>query len=197
MHVASSKPRTRRARTRRAMRVATIFTGVAACTGGVAQAAHAQGIRPETARPAASHTGSIRIANLCGYYGTDKNWEHVSTTSYNDEGYQYLSMCFGYRGAYESPPYTGVRAECGGNNHGYLVGLNGGYARSFWFGPGTTYYGLYWSHLYTVAISGWAGADACPIAPDLFHGCETDEPGGCAGPNAQPGRITPSADLRA
>jgi hypothetical protein len=71
MNAASSK-----SMPRRAMRVATIFTGVAACTVGVTQAAHAQGIGPGTAaRPAASHTGSIRISNLCAFNGRDKNWE--------------------------------------------------------------------------------------------------------------------------
>jgi hypothetical protein len=91
MHTARSK-----SRPSKAMRVATIFTGVAACTVGMTPAAHAQGIRPETAARPASHTGSIRISNLCAFNGRDKNWLHVSTTSYNDEGYQYVSMCFGY-----------------------------------------------------------------------------------------------------
>jgi hypothetical protein len=175
MRVVSSK-----SRPSRAMRVATVFTGVAACTVGVTQAAQAQGIRPEAGagpatgvRPAGYTYGSIRDSSNCAAQGKDKNWLHVSATEYWSWGYSYNSVCFGYKGAYSSPPFTGARAECGGNNHGYLLGTkNGGYA-SFWYGAGTTYHGLDWSHLYEVYISGWAGADACGIAPD--HG------GGCAG----------------
>jgi hypothetical protein len=174
MRVVSSK-----SRPSRAMRVATVFTGVAACTVGVTQAAQADGIRPQAGaraetgvRPAGNTYGSIRDSLDCGAQGKDKNWLHVSATAYYSFGYIYNSVCFGYRGAYSSPPYTGARAECGGNNHGYLYGTNDGQYVSFRFGAGTGYHGLDWSHLYQVWISGWAGADACPEAPDHGGGCD-------------------------
>jgi hypothetical protein len=174
MDTTSSKPRRRKT-----MRVATIFTGVAATTAGVMQVAHAQDIRPagtqdirpgHAALPAGRLSGSIRSAPTCGDRGIDKNWLHVSTTFYIGLSFDYTSVCFGFRGTFQSPPDTGVRAECGGNNHGFLLGVNGGRSKSFLFGPGTTYHRLSWSHLYTVAINSWTGADACPRAPDFGGG---------------------------
>lgn len=163
---------------KRAMRVATIFTGVAACTVGVTQAAHAQGLRTDTAaRPAGERlSGSIVSAIQCAENGIDKTWLHLSSTAYVGGGYFYTSTCFGFRGQSQSPANKNVRAECGGNNHGFLLGANSGRSETFRFGPGTTYHGLYWNVLTSVIISGWAGADKCPRAPDFGGGGES--PGG-------------------
>jgi hypothetical protein len=176
MDAASSK-----SRPRNSMRVATIFTGVAACTAGMTQVANAQ----EAAHPAARNTsrhigrdiadgrsyGSIRLSYACGAQGIDKPWLHVSTTSYNSYGYIYTSICFGYKGLWNSPPYTGIRAECGGNNHGLLVGVTAaGRKWSAGFGPGTTYRTLNEAHLDGVFINSWTGHDTCPIAPDYGGG---------------------------
>lgn len=64
--------------TRKSMRVATIFTGVAACTAGMVQVANAQDVAQaavkhvgRAARPAGRIAGSIRSAVACGYEGTD------------------------------------------------------------------------------------------------------------------------------
>jgi hypothetical protein len=166
-------------RPRRLMRVATIFTGVAAATAGVTQVANAQGIRPagtqgirpgNAARPDGAIYGSIRSALSCGHNGSHKTWLHVSTTSYFFAAHYYRSICFGNKGDFESPPYTGIRAECGGNNHGSLLGTNGGHSKIFAFGPGTTYHALGWSHLYTVAINSWTGNDTCPQIPNYGGG---------------------------
>jgi hypothetical protein len=174
MTAASSK-----SRPRKSMRVATIFTGVAAATIGMTQVAQAQ----ETAHPAARPTprnngrfvrpaervsGSIRQDSDCANRGIDKNWLHVSTnTSFSENPYQ--SICFGFRGMSVSPPYIGINAECGGNNHGYLAGLaaNG---RSWFssFGPGTTYRKLVEPHLNEVYIRSWTGTDACGKPPNWF-----------------------------
>jgi len=160
------------------MRVATIFTGVAACTVGAAtQVANAQ----DAAHTAARHTsrragraiadgrsyGSIRYTSNCGEYGTDKTWLHVSTTDYYTTYYwQVVSLCFGYFGLWNSPPDVGIRAECGGNNHGLLVGLTAaGRKWSATYGPGTTYRTLDKAHLSGVFINSWTGADKCPIGP--------------------------------
>jgi hypothetical protein len=159
-------------RSRRSMRVATIFTGVAACTAGATQVANAQEVHPANeARPTYVY-GSIRDSYACGFLGTHKTWLHVSTTSYNSggaggTGVSIRSVCFGFRGSYYSPPYTGIRAECGGNNYGFLDGSADGRPRSTTFGPGTTYRTLSWSHLYLVRINSWAGNDTCPEAPDF------------------------------
>ena len=154
------------------MRVATIFTGVAACTLGVAPVANAQdAAHVARAIPAGRSYGSIRLAYGCGAQGIDKPWLHVSTTSYNDYGYIYTSICFGYAGLWNSPPYTGMRAECGGNNHGLLVGTTAaGRKWSAGFGPGTGYRTLNEAHLTGVFVNSWTGTDKCPIAPDYGGG---------------------------
>jgi hypothetical protein len=159
------------------MRVATLFTGVAAATIGMAQAANAQ-----EAAPAATHTpkhtggalvpagrfdGSIRYSTDCANRGIDKNWLHVSTnTGSSIDPYQ--SYCFGFKGIWSSPPGIGINYECGGNNHGYLDGENGGRSVSFHFGPGTTYRANKWSHLWDVLITSWTGTDACGLPPNYF-----------------------------
>jgi hypothetical protein len=168
------------------MRVATIFTGVAACAVGMAQAANAQvtdpanarDVRPpHAARPAGAIFGSIRDASACGARGVDPNWLHVSTNFLlgqsrgGSPNYTYVtSVCFGFKGEYQSPPGIGINAECGGNNHGFVLGVNNGRSRSFFFGPGTGYHDLSWSHLYTVAINSWTGNDKCGEAPNYGLG---------------------------
>jgi hypothetical protein len=107
------------------MRVATIFTGVAAATVGVTQVANAQDAAHPAAkqtskhigramRPASAIFGSIRSAAHCALSGTDKTWLHVSTITYFSDGYGYTSLCFGFKGIFDSPLFTGIRAECGG-----------------------------------------------------------------------------------
>jgi hypothetical protein len=183
MHAGSIK-------SRKSMRVATIFTGVAACTAGMAQVANAQDVAHAAVKPASKHVGrtihpaavpanqgSIRHASACGYRGVDPTWLHVSTNFLLGESrggspnYTYItSVCFGYKGAYSSPPGIGINAECGGNNHGWLGGVNGGASVFASFKAGTTYRDLYWSHLLAVDISGWGGTDKCPEAPYYGEG---------------------------
>jgi hypothetical protein len=150
-------------RPRRAMRVATIFTGVAACTVGTTQVANAH------TRPAvpAGHTGSIRLAHDCAVNGIDHEWLHVSNPSSPAPTVPFVaSNCFGFKGAYYSPPGVGINAECGGNNFGYLLGYKtDGDSWSFHYGPGTRYHTLKESHLDTVTIYSWSGTDTCGIAP--------------------------------
>lgn len=152
------------------MRVATIFTGVAACTVGVAQVANAEDIRP--AVPAGTIQGNIKSAASCGSKGTDRTWLHVSTVSNFSElavpVTRWMSDCFGNSGWYNSPRGTGIVAECGGNNYGAVSGLTA--SKKFWsttFGPGTTYRTLNKAHLSNVFISRWTGTDKCPEAPNF------------------------------
>ena len=160
----------------KSMRVATIFTGVAAATVGVTQVANAQDAAHPAARqtskhigrairPAGRYDGSIRVASGCGERGIDKTWLHVST-GYSITGNTQNSWCFGGKGAYISPPGLGINVECGGNNHGYLMGLySNGNSWNVTFGPGTTYRVLDKGELQDVTIYSWTGKDTCPPVP--------------------------------
>ena len=70
MKAVSTKPR-------RSMRVATVFTGIAACTAGVTQVANAQ-----DARPMGRASGSIREYTECGIHGVDPYMERYSKPGY-------------------------------------------------------------------------------------------------------------------
>jgi hypothetical protein len=166
-----------KSRTRKSMRVASVFTGVAAATVGMTtQAANAQdaahpAVRPtsrhigRTVHPAGRVSGSIRMNSDCGNRSIDKNWLHVSTNT-GSPILPYESYCFGYKGLFVSPPGVGINYECGGNNHGYLAGFTAaGGSWSAAFGAGTTYRTLHEAHLNEVIINGWAGTDACPKPP--------------------------------
>jgi hypothetical protein len=171
---------------RKSMRVATIFTGVAACTAVVAPVANAQDAAHPVSRNTSKHigrafrlaskNGSIRDASSCGNRGVDHTWLHVSTNFLlgqsrgGSPNYTYVtSVCFGFKGSYYSPPGIGINAECGGNNHGVVFGYKPQFW-SFFFGPGTTYHALYKSSLYGVEIDGWTGNDQCPRAPHFGSG---------------------------
>src|ERR1700722_8864863 len=165
MDAASTKKRPRRT-----MRVATIFTGVAALTTGVTQVANAQDMR--TAVPAGAVSGNIKSVSNCGSKGIDATWLHVSTVSnYSVLGVpttEYISDCLGNKGEFKSPRGTGIIAECGGNNYGFMSGLSANYIVGWGdtYGPGTTYRAIHGAHLSTVFISRWAGTDKCKKAPN-------------------------------
>ena len=162
------------------MRVATLFTGVAACTVGIAQAAYAVDAAPtagghapkhtgQAVRPDARASGSIRSSAACANRGIDKAWVHISVNLspilYPDDPYQ--SYCFGFRGSFVSPPGIGINAYCAGGNYGYLMGA-GGRSWSYRFTQGTTYHKLVEPHLNNVQIDGWAGNDTCGLPPNWF-----------------------------
>jgi hypothetical protein len=149
---------------RKSMRVATIFTGVAACTVGVTQVANAQDAAKNTSkhigrtiRPAGRVNGSIRYVTDCGLKGIDGTWLHLEMSRLNSP-----SFCYGFRGEYASPPGIGVFQECGGNNHGWLAGhYQDGSHWSLHYGPGTAYHYLDAYSLSNVIINSWTGHDAC------------------------------------
>jgi hypothetical protein len=174
----------------KSMRVATLFTGVAAMTVGLTQAANAQ----EAAKPVAKsalnlgarigHTirpnvsrqsGSIQYYDDCGASRVHSNWQRTGVafpvSPDNPDGSYGTghSVCVGFKGALASPPGIGAYSECGGNNHGWLNGENKGRAVSFHFLPGKTYVNVDWSHLYEVVIDSWTGTDKCPQAPIDFR----------------------------
>jgi hypothetical protein len=148
----------------KSMRVATIFTGVAACTVGVTQVANAQDFThaaPEhIARPAVSRHGSIRSVSHCGLKGTNPTWVHAYWYAASLE--TSISMCYGYDGDITSPPGVGITYECGGNNHGSLDGYTDGKLWLHDYGPATTYTHLNKGSLWQVGVWSWTGDDKCP-----------------------------------
>lgn len=171
--VNNSKPKPRKS-----MRVATIFTGVAAATVGMAPVANAQGATPaahkstprhsarqlrRAAVPASSHYGRIQISPWCAEPASSPahpHWLHVWVGSPRGEGGREMD-CYGYTGTWFSPPGIGISSECGGNNFGVLAGSGG--AWDFHFHQGTTYHGLFKRNWDVLGISGWAGNDKCGI----------------------------------
>jgi hypothetical protein len=152
MDAVSSKPK-------RSMRVATIFTGIAACTmamayGGTAQAATHTPVKntPKgtglTNRPAYATSGSIREVVSCG----SNTWLHVESED------NFGSFCFGFYGTSVPTNEVGMYAQCGGNNFGWLSSAD---RTPIAYGTGTTYRTLKWPHLDHVHISGWTGDDTC------------------------------------
>lgn len=144
---------------KKTMRVATLFTGAAACAVAGTTAAHAQ----DTPQPAghsakavglAVHpdgvtiSGSIREAACTT--GRD-TWLHVVS----EDGGLY---CYGFAGTYSPTSEIGVYTQCGGNNYGSLY-VNE--SKLIPFGPGTTYRKLNYAHLTDVLISFWSGTDKC------------------------------------
>jgi hypothetical protein len=155
MDAVSSKPK-------KSMRVATIFTGIAACTvgmaygglayGGTAQAAtvkHTPKGIGLTNKPAYRTSGNIEEVVSCG----TNTWLHVESKSGG-------SFCFGFRGTSVPTNEVGMYAQCGGNNYGWLSSARGHRATPFY--RGTTYRELRWPHLSRVHISGWGGTEKCP-----------------------------------
>lgn len=159
---------------RKAMRVATLFTGVAACTAGVTQVAHAQDVTHTPVKPAPTHAGrtlrpagvfgSIRYQIMCG--SSKATWLHYVTSSTTVQGLNWNPyVCFGYQGIYPSPPGVGILAECGGNNHGWLTVKNTGASTAISYGPGEGYRDMRYDHLEYVEIDSWTGNDKCPLSP--------------------------------
>jgi hypothetical protein len=158
---------------RKSMRVATIFTGVAACTVGVTQVANAQDVTHAAhkasakhigrqLRPEVSRFGSIRSNSGCVYKDADPTWVHAYWWDASQD--TSLSMCYGFKGDIVSPPGVGITYECGGNNHGSMLGYsdNGNKQWLYDYGPATTYTHLNKGSLYQIGIWSWTGTDKCP-----------------------------------
>jgi hypothetical protein len=152
---------TRRATSRKAMRVATVFTGAAATAVAFAPAALAA---PSHA-PAQGHTalvngktramrpdvdsGTIRSKG-CGT--SDVHWLHIEYVSLFRRD---LCKAFGYRGFMTVA--QDFFAECGGNNYGTIY-WNGG---NLGFGPGNTYRSVTERNISGVSIYSFKGTDKC------------------------------------
>lgn len=147
MKLSASKP------SGKTMRVATMFTGVAAATVAMGQTAKA-GV----------YSGSIRPAYSCTNRHIDPTWVHVGTFVYNNPTSPSLEVdCYGGHGTYLSPRGHGLIALCGGNNHGFVTGFSTRSPLGYFinFGPRTTYWFPSRTSLYDVTIYSWTGADQC------------------------------------
>jgi len=171
----------KKATKRRGMRVATVFTGAAACATAFAPTAMADtGNATGLTTPANSpHRwyGSIRSGGCANV----PNWVHIQAMVSEDEPYQRTMRCFGYDGLLEVSSNGGwgghmlTYYECGGNNSGVLIasyGATGTPGANQLFGPGTTYR-KEWSGPATRPIAyavnsmymfKWTGNDKCPAS---------------------------------
>jgi hypothetical protein len=137
---------------RRAMRVATTFTGVAACAFAMAPTAmaatgHQTEVKDNTIRPLNTANGNCEGAN-------QSHWFHMGTTA--------TVTCYGGRGSAHPGGYV-INSFCGGNNIGYFTGNR----KRVNFGIGD-----FWAHIPSapyavskVVISSWSGGTKCPTFP--------------------------------
>jgi hypothetical protein len=137
---------------KRTMRVATMFTGVAASAAAFtpfAPAAHA------------SIQENIGCDNV-------PHWFHI----YADHLPGVYSDCFGYSEQHAYEGISAVKGFCGGTNYGSfstITDFGKGNFQHGTFGPGTTIYWFSKAHLYgskdvlfeSLTISRWAGNDDC------------------------------------
>jgi hypothetical protein len=129
------------------MRVATLFTGVAA-VAAVAPAAHA-GTEPaqpsHQARPGATRSRIRPDIQLTSKCSTVPRWVHLRSS-------QGGSWCYGYAGFTTTYGINTV-SICGGNNSGWLWNS---YSSPTHFGRGTTWVHLPWkgvTHPNAISIS--------------------------------------------
>lgn len=152
-------------RVKKAMRVATTFTGAAACAIGVGPAATAAththqfpvmtpNIRPDNN----TEGGSCK--------GGTSNWVHMAYGYPNTHDY-----CYGFRGAIRVDfTYSMI---CGGNNIGWYSGRSdsgrGKYVDATYH-QGTTYARLPGAPLYVsaIGINSFSGTEKCPPPPGII-----------------------------
>jgi hypothetical protein len=151
---------TRRATSRKAMRVATVFTGAAATAVAFAPAAlaapghapaqgHTALVNGKTRAVRPDNTGSIRSKG-CGT--SDVHWLHIEYASFFRSK---LCKAFGFRGYMTDG--QDMYAQCGGNNYGNIFGSKG----TLSFGPGNTYRSFPRRNISAVSIYFWSGTDQC------------------------------------
>jgi hypothetical protein len=151
------KPHTRKAGSGKRVRIATTFTGAAACAFAFAPAATAGTGQPATVGP--GHQAGIRPDGVdMGCPPGTGHWLHIAEST-PDGGY-----CVGDRGAYALPSKIWVNEFCGGNNKGRFAGLNGnGSWVTVKFSPGNYYAWIKSGPIraFSAYISSWHGTDAC------------------------------------
>jgi hypothetical protein len=160
------KPATRKS-ARKAMRVATVFTGAAAAAVTFMPAAQAgtghtagtegktlapgAGVRANGIKPDYSKSGNIESNGAC----TNAEWVHL-------EWGKGVTDCFGNRGWIRYGQDLAISHECGGTNFGVLDNTNGAIS----FVPGTGYRGFAaGTENSLIWITGWSGTDHCGAFP--------------------------------
>jgi hypothetical protein len=174
------KPASRTARARKAMRVATVFTGAAAvATFGPSALAGTGHAAPRDGRTATHHPnytgihtmdrigkvfGSIRKSGCAG----KPNWVHINGSRMSPLGEGIPDTnCFGFYGEYDvssgvfGGPWS-VYYECGGNNSGLL---NPTTANEQSYRPGTTYRNEHNYQMNSIYNLGWSKNDKCASNP--------------------------------
>jgi hypothetical protein len=176
-------PSVKKAVSGRAMRVATTFTGAAACAfafaptalAGTHQPAAQPGHQPRQVRVDnrmmpmitslsfslsggvyLSSAASIKNANCRGT--NQSHWLHLGSVS----GTTKRVTCFGFKGTVTYLNPFKISQECGGNNKGWIKS-NGG--DKITYGTGTTYRKIGTTFIKSVHISKWTGSDKCPLFP--------------------------------
>jgi hypothetical protein len=156
------KPSIKKAASRKTVRVATTFTGAAACAVTFAPTVAAGTGQPAAAQPGHQHkVHRIQAITQANCRGTNQShWMHMGTET--------TVTCFGFRGAtHVRPNPFKITSFCGGNNSGFIYGTSaGGNAASIFFGHGT-YYNQFQTpspplHASFVSIIGFGGNDKCP-----------------------------------
>jgi hypothetical protein len=150
---------TRRAASRKAMRVATVFTGAAATAVAFAPAALAAPGHAPTQGRAALVNGKTRAVRPdttieskgCGT--SDVHWLHIE---YGSLFRSKLCKAFGFAGVKHDN--QSMYAQCGGNNYGNIYTKQGDVT----FGPGNTYRSFKpRKSVSSVSIYTWSGNDKC------------------------------------
>jgi hypothetical protein len=154
---------------RKAMRVATVFTGVAACAAAFVPTANAHALGRPARHPALKvkpETTGIRSVANCG--SKDATWFRAYWTIPYDSSPQ--SVCVGYAGKMRiaGHDYWGY---CGGNNRGSIthsiddtIGHTKGFTPSnsiYYFRSKFGYPGSV-DLISSVAITKWSGSEQCP-----------------------------------
>jgi hypothetical protein len=150
--------------TKKTMRVATTFTGAAACAFAFAPTAMAG------AQPGVAHGGrqplprgnnrNVRpdkITYDLSCPGGTSNWVHLAYYSGGD-------ACLGFTGYSALSPIPVIKGWCGGNNKGVLYGISkNGARRSHPFGHGHTYATIKSAPfaVTSVKMNGWSGNSKC------------------------------------
>jgi hypothetical protein len=144
---------------RRTMRVATTFTGAAACAVAFNPAAMAATARLAQPGIAENHTvsGNIHSGTCAGPNAS--HWLHI--------GGPYGSRtCIGFAGVLDLSPYPNMRSFCGGNNSGGIWGSGPKGPGIYSFHPGTYFWHLPRSSAYfyvsIIELLFWKGGDKCP-----------------------------------
>jgi hypothetical protein len=162
------KPSIKKAVSGKTMRVASTFTGAAACAVAFTPAAMAGTGHPAVHQPVLNRAVPHKVGrpdiSLRGCTAGTSNWFHIAYNKQSD-------ICFGFKGTFVFSPNArpAETSFCGGNNKGWISGFNTKTGQFYFtrFGHGNFYAHIpntTASHPYllsSVHISSWAGNSKC------------------------------------